>query len=90
MKHTVTELRKSYNILVPERLKSSGMGNGDMLTTVFNGLFVQVYQEYCAAMDGMDGLDTPKGWRKIDVIRESGALQVMYNSSQHSVMIPWL
>lgn len=72
----VSSLRAGYARLLSADADSSHMTKGRMLSLAFSGLFDHVYAEYCAAMRCVSEVNTPKSWRKIDVIREAGALQV--------------
>lgn len=73
---SVNDLRASYSHLISAEANSGHMSKGHMLSMAFNGLFDHVYGEYCSAVRSVSEVDTPKSWRKIDVIREAGALQV--------------
>lgn len=81
MASAVTDLRRAYRQGVLSEQESSTppatatMSNGGMLSKAFHGLFDHVYEEYTAAMADLRSLDTPKSWRKVDVIREAGELQ---------------
>ena len=74
----VAELRADYTQILLAVQDSSAMTKGGMLSKALCGLFDHVYKEYAAAMDCVSTLDVPKSWRKIDVIREAGALQVIF------------
>ena len=77
MAATVTELRDAYHEMFLREQDSAAMSEGSMLSQAFTGLFDHVYKEYADAMIGLNTVDIPKSWRKIDVIREAGALQVL-------------
>ena len=80
---SVNALRSSYSSLLATETEAGHMSKGHMLSMAFDGLFNHVYTEYCSAVRSVSGVDTPKSWRKIDVIREAGALQVKISPICH-------
>ncbi|XP_067939464.1 serine/threonine-protein kinase SMG1-like [Watersipora subatra] len=83
----VADLRNAYKLAFLPSQDSSQMNEGMMLGKAFSGLFEHIYKEYAGAMEALGNLDIPKSWRKIDVIREAGALQLsQYNKKTQHIL----
>lgn len=78
---SVRDLRQSYHTLLHTSSSTPGGSSADsdsrMLLTAFDGLFTHVYHQYQVAMRALMRVSMPpKSWRKVDMIREAGNLQV--------------
>ncbi|KAF6020036.1 SMG1 [Bugula neritina] len=83
----VRELRGAFSRLCLPADTCSPMTKGAMVTKAFSGLFDRVFEEYSAVMLNLDKLQIPKSWRKVDVIREAGALQLtQFNDKTKNIL----
>lgn len=72
----VRDLQESYGSLLGER--TSQLTGGSMLLRAFDGLFTHIFDLYNTTMTTFSRLSVPKSWRKVDTVREAGAMQVSW------------
>lgn len=70
----VQELHESYNQIFSKHINQPN--DGSMLLRALDGLFVHIFNQYSSAMTVFARLNVPKSWRKVDVVREAGSMQV--------------
>ncbi|XP_005098211.1 serine/threonine-protein kinase SMG1 [Aplysia californica] len=76
-------LQQEFATLLPSGGASAQQGgivdqltSGQMLLMGFNGLFTRLESDFAELLDGMESLDVPVVWKKVDTVREAKSMQL--------------